>query len=79
MDEASHVVSNIAKSPTLPREEVSMKKTVYLSDRGDDKNDGLTGETPVLTAAKAVKISIKTGAQEFRGLGSGPMMGRLNA
>jgi hypothetical protein len=26
-----------------------------------------------------VKISIKTGAREFRVLGSGPMMDRLNA
>jgi len=79
MDEGRRVASNITKLPTLLREEVSMKKTVHLSERGDDKNDGLTDETPVLTAAKAVKISIKTGAQEFRVLGSGPMMDRLNA
>ena len=40
-----------------------MAKTVYLSEEGDDKNDGLTDETPVRTAAKAVKTSIKFGAQ----------------
>ena len=40
-----------------------MAKTVYLSEQGDDKNDGLTDETPVRTAAKAVKTSIKFGAQ----------------
>jgi hypothetical protein len=37
----------------LPREEVPMAKTVYLSTQGDDKNDDLTDETPVRTGAKA--------------------------
>jgi len=54
-----------------------MAKTVYLSEQGDDKNDGLTDETPVRTAAKAVKTSI--GAQGICVLGSGAMLERLNA
>lgn len=56
-----------------------MGKTVYLSEHGDDKNNGLTDKTPVRTAAQAVKTSIKIGAQEFRVLGSGPMLERLSA
>ena len=56
-----------------------MAKTVYVSEHGDDKNNGLTDQTPVRTAAKAVKISIKTGGQDFRVLGSGSMLERLNA
>jgi hypothetical protein len=43
------------------------------------RHDGLTTQTPVRTAAKAVKISIKIGAQEFRVLGTGPSLTRLNA
>jgi hypothetical protein len=35
------------------------KKTVYLSERGDDKNDGLTEQASVLTGDRAIKISIK--------------------
>ena len=51
-----------------------MAKTVYLSEQGDDKNDGLTDETPVRTAAKAVKSSIK-----FRSPGNLRIGERLNA
>ena len=54
-----------------------MAKTIYLSEQGDDKNDGLTDETPVRTAAKAVKTSIKFGAQGVCVLGSGAMLERL--
>ena len=56
-----------------------MTKTVYLSEHGDDKNDGLTDNTPVRSAAHAVKISIKNQAQEFRVLGTGAALARLNA
>ena len=56
-----------------------MAKTVYLSEQGDDKNDGLTDETPVRTAAKAVKTSIKFGALGICVLGSGVTLERLNA
>ena len=56
-----------------------MAKTVYLSEQGDDKNDGLTDETPVRTAAKAVKTSIKFGAQGICVLGRGAILERLNA
>ena len=59
--------------------QVPIAKTVYLSEQGDDKNDGLTDETPVRTAAKAVKTSIKFGAQGICVLGSGAMLERLNA
>ena len=54
-----------------------MVKTVYLGEHGDDKNNGLTDQTPVRTGAKAVKISIKIGAQEFRVLGTGTRLARL--
>ena len=56
-----------------------MVKTVYLGEHGDDKNNGLTDQTPVRTGAKAVKISIKIGAQEFRVLGTGTRLARLSA
>ncbi len=56
-----------------------MEKTVYLSEHGDDRNDGLTDTTPVRTGAKAVKVSIKVGAQNFQVLGSGSTLTRLNA
>ena len=42
-----------------------MEKTVYLSEHGDDRNDGLTDTTPVRPGAKAVKVSITVGAQNF--------------
>jgi len=32
-----------------------LRAATIADDRSDDKNDGLTGETPVLAAAKAVK------------------------
>ena len=56
-----------------------MAKTIYLSEQRDDKIDGLTDEIPVRTAAKAVKTSIKLGAQGICVLGSGAMLERINA
>jgi hypothetical protein len=56
-----------------------MSKTIYLSEQGDDNNDGLTNGTAVRTAAKAVKTSIKFGTREICVLGSGPVLQRLNA
>ena len=40
-----------------------MTKYVYVSERGNDKNDGLDESRPVRSAAKAIKISIKTGRE----------------
>jgi hypothetical protein len=40
-----------------------MHKFVFVSDRGDDKNDGLTENRPVKTAFRAMKISLKTGRE----------------
>jgi hypothetical protein len=38
------------------------KKRVYLSGkRGDDKNDDLSGKTPVRTEAQAIKIASRQG------------------
>ncbi len=34
-----------------------IQKQVYLSAWGDDKDDGLTAETPVLTSARAKEIA----------------------
>ena len=55
------------------------KKTVYPSERGDDKNDGLTEQAPVLTGDRAIKISIKYGAQLFDVRGSDSYITRMNA
>ena len=40
-----------------------MNKYVFVSDSGDDKNDGLEENRPVLTSARAIKISLKTGRE----------------
>ena len=47
------------------------KKAVYLNEwRGDDKNNGLSFDTPVLTWARAVKISVGEKTQAFNIFGS---------
>jgi hypothetical protein len=38
-----------------PQHYYFLRAAAIFDDRSDDKDDGLTGETPVLTAAKAVK------------------------
>ena len=40
-----------------------MNKYVFVSERGNDKHDGLDESRPVRSAAKAIKISIKTGRE----------------
>ena len=40
-----------------------MNKYVFVSERGNDKNDGLDESRPVRSAAKAIKISIMTGRE----------------
>ena len=40
-----------------------MTQYVCVSERGNDKNDGLDESRPVRSAAKAIKISIKTGRE----------------
>ena len=40
-----------------------MDKYVFVSDSGDDKNDGLQENRPVQTSARALKISLKTGRE----------------
>jgi hypothetical protein len=40
-----------------------MNKYVFVSDTGDDKNDGLEENRPVKTSARAIKISLKTGRE----------------
>ena len=36
--------------------------TVYVRDKGDDKNDGLTEQTAVRSFKHAIKIAIRSGA-----------------
>jgi hypothetical protein len=47
-----------------------MAKTVYLREKGNDKNDGLTSETAVCTAKRAVQVSRKEKMQQFNISGS---------
>ena len=53
-----------------------MTKYVYVSERGNDKNDGLDESRPVRSAARAIKISIKTG-REVRMVDNLEAVGRL--
>jgi hypothetical protein len=53
-------------------------RQIFLSERGDDKNDGLTAETPVLTGDRAVKISIKEKGTSFHLTGSDAYVKRMN-
>ena len=55
-----------------------MTKTVYLSERGDDKNDGLTPETAVLSGKRAVQVALKEGARAFNVTGSHTYVRRMN-
>jgi hypothetical protein len=52
---------------------------IYLSERGNDTNDGLTEITPVRTATLAVKLSIKHGNRPIHVSGSEAAVRRLNA
>ena len=52
-----------------------MSKYVFVSDNGDDKNDGLEENRPVRSAANAIKISLKTG-REIRMLDNWEAIGR---
>ena len=52
-----------------------MSKYVFVSDNGDDKNDGLDENRPVRSAARAIKISLKTG-REIRMLDNWEAVGR---
>ena len=56
-----------------------MSKTVYISNRGDDGNDGLSYGTPVFTPERAIKISIREGATTFHVAGGAPYKRRVNA
>jgi hypothetical protein len=56
-----------------------MAKTVYLDERGDDKNDGLSEATPVLGGDRAIKISIKVQTRQFHIKGSDAYVRRMNA
>jgi hypothetical protein len=40
-----------------------MNKYVFVSESGDDKNDGLDTNRPVKTTARAMKIALKTGRE----------------
>ena len=53
-------------------------KTIFLSERGDDKNDGLTAESPVLTGWRAIRISIKEQGTAFQLTGSSDYVRRTN-
>lgn len=55
-----------------------MTKTVYLSERGDDKKDGLTPETAVLSGKRAVEVALKEKASAFNVSGSHTYVRRLN-
>jgi hypothetical protein len=58
---------------------MTTKRTVYLSERGDDENDGLTAQTAVLTGDRAVKIALRKKTQEFDVSGSEAYVGMMNA
>jgi hypothetical protein len=50
---------------------MTTKRTVYLSEGGDDENDRLTAQTAVLTGDRAVKkIALRKKTQEFDVSGS---------
>ena len=55
-----------------------MKEHVYLSETGDDKDDGLHVGKPVRTAAHAVKIANKTG-RNIQVVGNWDAVARLSA
>ena len=56
-----------------------MTKTVYLSERGDDKNGGLTAETAVLSGKRAVEVALKEGARAFNVTGGQTYVRRMDA
>jgi hypothetical protein len=53
-------------------------KTIFLSERGDDKNDGLSAESPVLTGWRAIRISIREHGTAFQLTGSSDYVRRMN-
>ena len=57
-----------------------MMKKVHLNEhRGDDKNDGLSKDEPVLTWKRANMISHRQGTQQFKTTGTKAYIDRLNA
>lgn len=59
--------------------ERQMARTVYLSERGDDRNDGLSAEKPVLSGRRAVQISLKEKATAFHMTGSDTYVRQMNS
>ena len=56
------------------------KKAVYLNEEdGDDKNDGLSPETAVLTGDRALDAASDEKTQEFDINGSDGYLARINA
>ena len=55
-----------------------MSKAVYLSERGDDKNDGLSLEKTVLTGKRAVGSLSRKRRVAFTSTGT-PLVRRMNA
>jgi hypothetical protein len=53
-----------------------MNEYVFVSERGDDRHDGLQEERPVRSAKRAIEISIRTG-RNIRVLGNWDTVGRL--
>ena len=54
-------------------------RTIFISEEGDDKNDGLTAETAVRTGSRAVKISLKEKGTAFQVRGTHAYVRRMNA
>jgi hypothetical protein len=40
-----------------------MSKYVYSSESGDDRNDGLTPDTPVRSGQRTIQVSLATGRE----------------
>ena len=60
-------------------QQIAHGRTIFLSEEGDDKNDGLTADRPVRTGARAVKISLKEKGTAFQVTGSRAYVRRMNA
>ena len=56
-----------------------MSKAVYLSERGEDKNDRLSLEKAVLTGKRAVAIALKEKTRGFHVNGNAAYVRRMNA
>jgi hypothetical protein len=65
--------------PSKDSNRIAFGRTIFISERGHDRNNGLTAETPVRTGARAVCIYLKEKGTAFQITGNQDFVRCVNA